>query len=46
MKIKSKDFRVPPGKRLDLKQWPTRVKPVYSSKKNYHNLVESPVTAC
>ncbi|RPJ07084.1 MAG: polyphosphate kinase 2 family protein [Deltaproteobacteria bacterium] len=45
MKIKSKDFRVPPGKRLDLKKWPTRVKPIYKSRKNYHKLLESQVTA-
>ena len=40
MKIKSKDFRVPPGKKLDLKKWPTRVKPIYKSKKQYHKLLE------
>jgi polyphosphate kinase 2 (PPK2 family) len=45
MKIKSKDFRVPPGKKLDLKKWPTRVKPIYKSKKNYHKLLEFQVTA-
>lgn len=36
MKTTSKDFRVPAGKNVDLKKWPTRVKPVYQSKKNYH----------
>ncbi|MEO7797071.1 MAG: ADP-polyphosphate phosphotransferase [Opitutaceae bacterium] len=35
-KINSKDFRVPPGKDVDLKKWPTQVKPVYDSKKHYH----------
>jgi polyphosphate kinase 2 (PPK2 family) len=44
-KITSKDFRVPAGKQVDLKKWPTRVKPIYKSKKNYHKLLESQVTA-
>ncbi len=38
MKIKSKDFRVPEGATVDLgdgKAWPTTVKPVYASKKDY-----------
>lgn len=39
MKINSKDFRVPPGKKVDLKKWPTRVKPVYKSKKQYQGLL-------
>ena len=45
MKTKSKDFRVPAGKQVDLKKWPTRVKPIYKSKKNYHKPLESQVTA-
>ena len=44
-KITSKDFRVPAGKQVDLEMWPTRVKPIYKSKKNYHKLLESQVTA-
>jgi PPK2 family polyphosphate:nucleotide phosphotransferase len=32
MKIKSKDFRVPAGKRVDLRTRPTRIKPFYRSK--------------
>lgn len=32
MKIKSKDFCVPAGEKVNLKKWPTRVKPVYKSK--------------
>ena len=36
MKIDSKDFRVSPGKAVDLVKWPTHVKPVYNSKKKYH----------
>jgi PPK2 family polyphosphate:nucleotide phosphotransferase len=45
MKINLKDFRVPMGKKVVLKKWPTRVKPIYKSKKNYHKLLESQVTA-
>lgn len=33
MKIDIKDFRVPQGEKIDLKEWPTRVKPFYDSKK-------------
>jgi len=39
MKINSSDFRVPPGKSVDLKKWPTLVKPVYKSKKKYKQLL-------
>jgi len=35
MKIRSKDFRVPPAKKVRLKNWPTRVKPFFKSKKQY-----------
>jgi PPK2 family polyphosphate:nucleotide phosphotransferase len=41
MKINSKDFRAPPGKRVNLKKWPTRVAPLYKSKKQYHKLLEA-----
>jgi PPK2 family polyphosphate:nucleotide phosphotransferase len=43
MKIKSKDFRVRPGKKVSLKRWPTRVKPVCKSKKRYQKLLEEHV---
>ena len=43
MKIDSKDFRVPPGKAVDLAKWPTHVKPVYGSKKKYHKILEAHV---
>jgi PPK2 family polyphosphate:nucleotide phosphotransferase len=43
MKINGKDFRVPPGKKIDLRKWPTRVKPGYKSKKKYHKLLEEQV---
>ncbi len=39
MKINSEDFRVPAGKDVDLKKWPTLVKPVYKSKKKYKQLL-------
>jgi PPK2 family polyphosphate:nucleotide phosphotransferase len=41
MKINSKDFRVPPGKKVDLQKWPTHVAPVYKSKKQYHKLLQA-----
>jgi PPK2 family polyphosphate:nucleotide phosphotransferase len=34
-KINSSDFRVRPAQKVDLKQWPTGVKPVYKSQKQY-----------
>jgi PPK2 family polyphosphate:nucleotide phosphotransferase len=43
VKIKLKDFRVPPGKKLDLRKWPTCVEPVYQSKKQYHKLLAQQV---
>ena len=43
MKTKTKphDFGVPPGKKVHLKKWPTIVKPVYESKKEYETLLRS-----
>jgi PPK2 family polyphosphate:nucleotide phosphotransferase len=35
MKIKSEDFRVQKGEKVDLKKWPTRVKSAYPLKKKY-----------
>jgi len=43
MKIDSKDFRVREGDKVDLKKWPTIVKPVYKSKKHYKKLLEQGV---
>ena len=40
MKINSKDFRVRPGKKVTLREWPTIVKPFCKSKKRYHKLLE------
>ena len=43
MHINSKDFRVPARKKLNLKKWPTLVKPVYRSKKEYAKLLQEHV---
>ncbi len=43
MKINIKNFRVPAGNRIKLEQWPTRVDPVYKSKKEYKELLEQQV---
>jgi PPK2 family polyphosphate:nucleotide phosphotransferase len=43
MKINSKDFRVRPGAKVKLRGWPTKVKPVYTSKKQYQKLLEEHV---
>ena len=43
MKMKSDDFRVEAGDKVDLSKWPTRVKPVYKSKKNYKEILENHV---
>ncbi len=42
-KINSKDFRVPPGDKVDLKKWPTKVEPLFKSKKEYHKLLKDHV---
>ncbi|WP_372522205.1 ADP-polyphosphate phosphotransferase [Sulfuricaulis sp.] len=39
MKIKFKDYRVHEGEKVKLKKWPTKVKPVYQSKKQYQELL-------
>jgi polyphosphate kinase 2 (PPK2 family) len=43
MKIKTEIFCVPAGKKVDLKKWPTRVKPIYDSKKDYHHALRNQV---
>jgi PPK2 family polyphosphate:nucleotide phosphotransferase len=43
MKIKSSDFRVPPGKEVNLTKWPTIVKPVYKTKRDYKKLLQEHV---
>ncbi|MFJ2990744.1 ADP-polyphosphate phosphotransferase [Collimonas sp. NPDC087041] len=44
MKIYSNDFRVKEGDEVNLKKWPTIIKPVYKSKGNYKELLEEHVT--
>ena len=44
MKIKSRDFQVQEGDKVNLKKWPTRVKPLYKSKEQYQNLLEDQVS--
>jgi PPK2 family polyphosphate:nucleotide phosphotransferase len=43
MKISPNGFRVPAGKTVDLKRWPTRVKAAYCSKKDYHHTLRKQV---
>src|SRR5512135_2236053 len=43
MKINANDFRVLAGKKVDLKKWPTLVKPAYKSKKAYKKRLEQQV---
>ena len=39
MSIDVSGFRVPEGKRVDLKKWPTKIKPFYDSKEHYRLLL-------
>jgi len=43
MKINSNNFRVRPGAKVKLKKWPTTVKPICQSKKQYKKLLEEHV---
>ena len=43
IEISSKDFRLPHGKKINLSDWPTTVKPVYTSKDEYQTLLEKHV---
>ena len=45
MKIDSKDFRVGSGKKVNLSEWPTTIKPICKSKKQYQKLLEEHVAA-
>jgi PPK2 family polyphosphate:nucleotide phosphotransferase len=40
MKINSKDFCVPSGKKVNLSEWPTVVKPYFKSRDEYQKLLE------
>ena len=37
MKIDSKQFRVRPGKKFKIKEWPTSVKPFYTPRRSTKN---------
>ena len=41
MKITSNDFRVREGDKVNLRKWPTIVKPMYKSKEQYQKLLKS-----
>ena len=43
MKINSKNFRVRPGEKVQLRAWPTSVKPFFESKKDYRTLLSEHV---
>ncbi|MEO6699104.1 MAG: ADP-polyphosphate phosphotransferase [Paraperlucidibaca sp.] len=43
MKIDASEFQVPAGKDVNLEHWPTRVRPLYSSKKQYRKLRQGQV---
>jgi len=43
MNIKSKDFRVMEGKKVNLKEWPTLIEPAYKSKKMYKKYLKEDV---
>jgi polyphosphate kinase 2 (PPK2 family) len=43
MKISSDDYRVREGDEVDLKKWPTIVKPVYKSKEQYKDILDDHV---
>jgi PPK2 family polyphosphate:nucleotide phosphotransferase len=45
MKINSKDFRVRPGEKVNLREWPTTVKPFCKSKAQYQILLGEHVEA-
>lgn len=42
--IDPEDFRVSPGNKVKLKNWPTRVKPVYATKERYKEILEDHVS--
>jgi len=44
VKIRPKQFRVRPGEKVDLDDWPTHVKPVYASDRHFEALLASHVS--
>ena len=45
MRIKSDDFWVPAGKRINLRKWPTLVDPVYKTNEQYQEILSKHVKA-
>jgi PPK2 family polyphosphate:nucleotide phosphotransferase len=43
MKVNIKHFRVEAGDEVELRKWPTRIKPVYASKQHYQELLSEHV---
>jgi PPK2 family polyphosphate:nucleotide phosphotransferase len=43
MRIKSADFRVREGSKVDLKKWPTRIRPSYRTSRQYKDLLAAHV---
>jgi PPK2 family polyphosphate:nucleotide phosphotransferase len=43
MNVRSTEFRVQEGQRVDLHKWPTAVEPIYESKKQYQKLLKKHV---
>jgi PPK2 family polyphosphate:nucleotide phosphotransferase len=41
VKIRTADYRVKPDSKVDLTQWPTAIKPVYRSKRDYQTLLQT-----
>jgi len=39
MEISSSEFRVPEGDEVNFRKWPTRIKPIYTSKEHYQKLL-------
>jgi polyphosphate kinase 2 (PPK2 family) len=39
MNVRSTDFRVQEGQKVDLDKWPTAIEPIYESKKQYQKLL-------
>jgi PPK2 family polyphosphate:nucleotide phosphotransferase len=39
MKIKTKQFQVKPDEKIKLKEWPTLIEPIYSSKEEYQKIL-------
>ena len=45
MKIDINDFRVPADGKVNLDKWPTKIEPIYQSKKDYKKLLEAQIDA-